>query len=66
MGGRSQEPADLSQPIMSRRPFPASTSVAAVAPESLTPVMVRSRWSGCRAVSVPIDLALPRFAAPDF
>ena len=28
--------------------------------------MVRSRRSGRRAVSVPLDLALPRFAAPDF
>ena len=28
--------------------------------------MVRSRRSGCRAVSVPLDLAIPCFAAPDF
>ena len=28
--------------------------------------MVRSLRSGRRAVPVPIDLALPRFAAPDF
>ena len=65
-GGRSREPADLSQPSTSRRPSPASTSVAAVTPESSTPDVVRSRWSGRRTVSVPLDLALPRFAAPDF
>ena len=65
-GGRSREPANLSQPSKSRRPFSASTSVAAIAPESSTPVVVRSRRFDRRAVSVPIDLALPHFAAPDF
>ena len=66
VGGHSREPADLSQTSTSRRPCPASMSVAAVAPESLTPAVVRSRRSGRRAVSVPLDLALPCFAAPDF
>ena len=69
VGGHSRKPADLSQPSTSRRPFfqfPASTSVAAMAPESLTHVVVRSRQSSRWAISVPIDLALPRFASPDF
>ena len=65
-GGRSREPADVSQPSTARRPTPASRSAAAVAPESSTPDVVRSRRSGRRAVSVPLDLALPHLAVPDF
>ena len=62
----SRKPTDSSQPSTSRRPFLASMSVAAVAPESSTPAVVRSCQSGRRAISVPLDLALPCFAAPDF
>ena len=65
VGSRSREPADVSQLSMSRRPTPASLSAAAVAPESSTPDVVRSRRSGRRAISAPLDLALPHFAVPD-
>ena len=47
----------ISKPSTSHHPCPASTSVAAVAPESSTPAVVCSRRS---------DLAFPCFAAPDF
>ena len=62
--GRGREPAHSSQPSTSRRPSPESTSVAAVAPESSTPAVVHLRRYGRRAASVPLDLALPCFAAP--
>ena len=65
MGVCSREPADVSQ-------RPSSSPILNIyvgcccAPESSTPDVVRSRRSGRRAVSVPLDLALPCFAAPDF
>ena len=65
----SREPADVSQPSTSRRPlsqFRITASAAALAAESLTPVVVRSLRSGRRGVPALMDLALPWFAALDF
>ena len=65
---RSQELDNSSQPGTSRRPgsqVRKSVSAAAVAAESLTPVVVRSLCSGPRATRALMDLALPQFATPE-
>ena len=57
-----------SQPSTSRRPgsqVRKSASAAAVAAESLTPVVLRSLHSGPRAIPALMDLALPQFATQE-
>ena len=62
---RSREPTHYSQPSTSRRLSPASASVVVVTSESSTPAVVRPHRYGRRAASFPLDLLLPRFAAPE-
>ena len=62
---RSWEPTHYSQPSTSRRLSPASASVVVVTSESSTPAVVRPHRYGRRAASFPLDLLLPRFAAPE-
>ena len=69
LDAHSREPDKSSQPSTSRRPgsqVRKSASAAAIAAESLTPVVVRSLRSGPRAIPALMDLELPRFATPEF
>ena len=65
--GRSsnRELTQSSQPSTSRRISPTSTSVAAITSESSTPAVIRPPEYGRRAASLPLDLSLPRFDAPE-
>ena len=65
---RIREPDNSSQPSASRRPVSQvrkSVSAAAVAAESLTPVVVWSLRSGPWPIPALMDLALPQFANPE-
>ena len=54
-----------SQPSTSCRRSPVSASVTAVTSESSTPAVAYPHGNGRRAASFPLDLSLPRFAAPE-
>ena len=53
----SRELTQSSQPRTSRRPSPASASVAAVTSVSSTPAVISPSGNGSRAASVPLDLS---------